>query len=71
MLKIIENPLIGDTYEDWTMVRSHGRAARRRAKHPQRIVIRYKANGKFYHLRDHDAIVCHPGDAAKLRATLK
>lgn len=69
-IRILENEMIGDPYEDWSQVRSPGRARRRRTKHPQRIVIRYRANGKFIHDKRLNVIYCHPTDANIFRTKL-
>lgn len=70
-IRVITNDSIGDPYEDWSGVRSPGRARRRRAKgHPQRIVVRYRSNGQFYHDRLHNAIVCHPADYVRIQQTV-
>jgi len=70
-IRVITNSAVGDPYEDWSGVRSPSRARRRRAKgHPQRIVVRYRANGKFYHDRLHNTIICHPGDYVRIQRAL-
>jgi hypothetical protein len=62
-LRIIDAESVGDPYEDWSQVRSPGRAARRRRLgHPQRIVIRYRANGKAIHDTVRGVICLHPHD---------
>ena len=67
-IRVITNDAVGDPYEDWSGVRSPGRARRRRAGgHPQRIVVRYRANGQFYHDRLHNAIICHPDDYVRIQ----
>jgi hypothetical protein len=58
-LRIIENELlVVGPFEDWSQVRSPGRARRRRAKHPQRIRSFYKPDPKLY--RMDGFIVGHP-----------
>lgn len=64
-MRIIEDSSMVDPYEDWSGVRSPGRARRRRHKHKQRIVIRYKPKPLAYHLGD--TLVMHPAVAAELR----
>jgi hypothetical protein len=47
-------------FEDWSQVRSHGRAARRRKRgFPQRIRIYYTPSKQAMVMGD--TIVCHPG----------
>lgn len=71
-LRIIDSEVIGDPYEDWSGVRSHGRAARRRKLgHPQRIVTRYRANGKVLHDRVRDVIYMHPHDRLKFERMMR
>ncbi len=66
-LRLIASKYVGDQYEDWSQVRSHGRAARRRKLgHPQRIVIRYKPNGKYLHDVVNHCIIAHPDDIHRL-----
>lgn len=68
-LKIHTNPVLGDAWTDWSGCRSRSRAKRRaRQGHPQRTIIRYKANGTCY--RAGDVIYMHPDDARKLAAKL-
>lgn len=67
-IRVITSDVVGDPYEDWSGVRSPGRARRRRAKgHPQRIVTRYRSNGQFYHDRIRNTIICHPGDYHRIQ----
>lgn len=65
-MRVIENAALVDTVEDWSRVRSPGRARRRRHKHRQNIEIVYVPKTEFYQIGD--AIMCHPVMAAKLRA---
>lgn len=54
--------------EDWSKVRSPGRARRRRKKHRQNIVAKYDPSPEFFIDQNRRAIYCHPVMAAKLRA---
>lgn len=54
--------------EDWSKVRSPGRARRRRKKHRQNITAKYKPDGKFLINEREHAIYCHPAMANMLRA---
>lgn len=62
---IVDQRLTDGPFEDWSQVRSPGRARRRRAKHPQRIRIYYRPSSKAYLIDG--AIVMHPDMAAELR----
>jgi len=63
-IRIVENPnLLDGPFEDWSKVRSPGRARRRRRKHPQRIRIYYKPSNKVLKLPD-GSLVMHPVIAA-------
>lgn len=65
-VRIIESDLLVDgPFEDWSQVRSHGRAARRRRKHPQRIRIYYTPSKTAY--RTPDGIIMHPAMARELK----
>lgn len=57
-------------FEDWSQVRSHGRAARRRKKHPQRIRLYYKPDPNVMHDRIHNAIIGHPETLRHLRSAI-
>lgn len=71
-LRIVDSAIVGDPWEDWSGVRSHGRAARRRKMgHPQRIVTRYRANGKAVHDKAAGVIYIHPDDRRKLETILR
>lgn len=54
--------------EDWSKVRSPGRARRRRKKHRQNIVLRYEPSPELLVDQQRRAIYCHPVMAARLRA---
>ena len=70
-VRVITSDAVGEPYEDWSAVRSPGRARRRRAKgHPQCIVVRHRANGQFYHDRIHNTIICHPHDYLRIQQRL-
>lgn len=60
IIDIIQNPnLVEGPFEDWSDVRSPGRAARRRKMgHPQRIRIYYTPSRKIVVLGN--KIICHP-----------
>lgn len=58
-LQMISSPYMLETYEDWSDVRSPGRAKRRRAKHRQRIQIRHKPSAKVYFTPD-GKMIAHP-----------
>lgn len=67
---ITSNLLMIGPFEDWSQVRSHGRAARRRKLgHPQRIRIYYKPNPNAMKLPD-GSLVMHPATYQRLRAHL-
>lgn len=63
--KIIENPFLTKTIEDWSKVRSPGRARRRRPKHRQNIKILTVPDDNFY-LAQGRMLICHPYMARKL-----
>jgi hypothetical protein len=67
-VRVIESPLLTEgPFEDWSDVRSIGRATRRRKLgHKQRIRFFYKPSPTFY--RYGDTIVGHPELVAALRA---
>lgn len=71
-LRIVESPMVGEAYQDWTGVRSHGRARRRlKQGHPQNIVTRYRANGECLHDKARGIVYMHPADASRFRATIR
>ena len=71
-LRIFDSEVIGDPYEDWSQVRSPSRARRRRRSgHPQRIVTRYRANGKVFHDVNRNCVYMHPHDRMKLERTIR
>jgi hypothetical protein len=71
-LRIVDTEAVGDPYEDWSGVRSHARAARRRKLgHPQRIVTRYRANGKVLQDQVRGVIYIHPHDRMKLEQMMR
>jgi hypothetical protein len=68
-MRIIENASLVDMVEDWSNVRSHGRAERRRKQgHRQNIVMRAVPKKVVYQMGD--AMVMHPATAAELRRRL-
>lgn len=62
---IIEDTSMVDPYEDWSRVRSPGRAARRRNKHKQNIVIRYKPKSDIYQVGN--KLIMHPEMAKEFK----
>lgn len=68
-LRIIENPMLTKTVEDWSRVRSHGRARRRRAKHQQNIKILTVPSDQIY--MTGDTVVCHPAKVRELRKAME
>ena len=54
--------------EDWSKVRSRGRARRRRIKHRQNITALYEPDGKYLVDQIRGVIYCHPAMARKLIA---
>lgn len=54
--------------EDWSKVRSPGRARRRRKKHRQNITAKYDPSPEFLLDARRQAIYCHPAMAAAIRA---
>ena len=69
-LRIIESPsLTLPPREDWSQVRSPGRARRRRRQgHPQRIRIIIDPNPNALVMGD--TVVMHPATAARFRAMI-
>jgi hypothetical protein len=68
-LKIVENPLLTKTIEDWSRVRSPSRARRRRWKHKQNIVTRTVPDKNFYMTAD--TVICHPAMTRELRKAVE
>lgn len=69
-LRLIESDLmVVGPFEDWSQVRSPGRARRRRGKHPQRIRFYYKPDPNVMHDRVHNTIIGHPATLAHLRTS--
>lgn len=66
---IIESPSMTDAVEDWSRVRSPSRAARRRKKHRQNIVIRHVAKRDV--IATADALIMHPDLATELRLRVR
>jgi len=70
-------PLIASSHmiigplEDWSQVRSPGRAARRRKKHPQRIRVYYKPDPNVMHDRIRNVIYGHPATLDHLRKSIE
>ncbi len=54
--------------EDWSKVRSPGRARRRRKKHRQNITALYEPDGRYFVDESRRVIYCHPAMARKLIA---
>lgn len=67
--RIIEDSNMSDAAEDWSGVRSPSRAARRRKKHRQNIVIRHVAKRDV--IATADALIMHPDIAAELRLRVR
>lgn len=69
-IRILENKLmVIGPFEDWSDVRSHGRAARRRRQgHRQRIRVYYLPDPKF--IQFGNTIVGHPDTVAGLMKRL-
>ena len=68
-LRVIESShMVDGPFEDWSRVRSPGRARRRRGKHRQNIRIFYTPKPEF--LKTADAIIGHPAMCAKLKAAI-
>jgi hypothetical protein len=68
-VQIVEDPNMREVVgEDWSNVRSPGRARRRRRKHRQNILPLYAPLKQFYHVGNR--IICHPAVAAQLRAAV-
>lgn len=66
-MHVVEDPnMVEVVGEDWSKVRSPGRARRRRKKHRQNILPLYAPMKQLYQLGNR--IICHPAMAAKLRA---
>lgn len=66
-LRIVEDPHMVETVEDWSDVRSPSRAARRRRQgHRQRI--RYVTRPKQQVISGMGCLIMHPEVAARLRA---
>lgn len=57
--------------EDWSDVRSPGRARRRRAKHKQRIRFYYKPDPQVLHDKVRNVIYGHPATLDHLRESLE
>jgi hypothetical protein len=68
-LKIVENPWMTKTIEDWSRVRSPSRARRRRWKHKQNIVTRTVPDKNFYMTAD--TVICHPAMVCELRKAME
>lgn len=68
-MRIFENDklLVATGEEDWSRVRSPGRARRRRHKHRQNIVQVMKPDPNFYVDKARNAVYCHPAMAQALR----
>ncbi len=71
-LQIIEAPaMVIGPFEDWSAVRSPGRARRRRRQgHPQRIRQYYKPDPKVLHDKVHGVIYAHPATVDALRKAI-
>lgn len=70
-MRIIEDATLVDTVEDWSRVRSVGRAWRRRKLgHRQNIRItgKPKTSGYVMTIKGEQVMVCHPSVAQRLKA---
>lgn len=68
--RIVEDAtMIEPVGEDWSRVRSPGRARRRRRKHRQNIQIIYAPKKEIYSIQNGEVLVMHPHVAEQLRAT--
>jgi len=71
-IRIIDTELVGDAWQDWSGVRSRGRAARRLKRgFPQRIVTRYRANGKVLHDKGLNVLYMHPHDRLRFELEMQ
>ena len=68
-LKIVENPMLTKTIEDWSRVRSPSRARRRRWKHRQNIKTLTVPSDQMYMMGD--TVICHPAKVRELRKALE
>jgi hypothetical protein len=68
-LKIVENPFMTKTTEDWSRVRSPSRARRRRWKHKQNIVTHTVPDRNFY--MTPYIVICHPAMVRELRKAME
>lgn len=68
-MRIVESLLCVRVVEDWSKVRSPGRAARRRHKHRQNIVVRHVPLEHATVLPD-GTVLLHPEIARQVRAEL-
>lgn len=70
-MRVIEDATLVDAYEDWSLVRSPGRARRRRKKGcRQNIIIRAKPKEVGY-IIGNTTIVMHPEMADLLRRHIR
>ena len=71
-IRLIETDLmVIGPFEDWSRVRSPGRARRRRSKHKQRIRIYHKPDPQVMNDRVNGVIYGHPATLAVLRRKLE
>jgi hypothetical protein len=71
-IRIIEDANLVDPHEDWSGVRSPGRARRRqRYGYRQNIVIRHKPKDQAYSIDNGRTLIMHPDMAASFRAATK
>lgn len=69
-MEIIVNAELGTWSEDWSRVRSPGRARRRLKKHRQRIGRTFTPDPKWYVLEDR-TLITHPANLGRLEAALR
>lgn len=68
--RIIEDPNMVDTVEDWSNVRSPARAKRRRWRHRQRIVYKQVPKPNAVVIEAQRIMVMHPDLAAAIKAKI-
>lgn len=70
--RIVEDRSLVNMVEDWSLVRSPGRARRRRRLgHPQNIIIRAVPKTEVFSIDGGRTLVMHPEVATALRAATR
>ena len=64
-MRIVVNTVLSVTVEDWSKVRSPGRARRRRSKHKQNITFRQEPTPQCVKIGN--TLLCHPNIVEELR----